>query len=97
MDTLAAAVVSIQDEMQKAREKEQAQKKATQKVIKIPIYHVRAIVPNRAWLESDDGNTVTVKVGDRIYGYGKVELISPKQGMVVTSSGAIIQYGENDS
>lgn len=60
------------------------------------IYHVKAIVPGLAWLEDSDGDTVAVRVGDKLEGYGDVRLISPKQGMVITSSGAVIQYGVND-
>ena len=64
---------------------------------KAPVaYHVRAIVPGRVWLESVDGKNITLRVGDKLTGYGEVRLISPKQGMVVMSNGAVIQYGIND-
>lgn len=99
MDQLASAVVTIQDELQKAKEEAENKKKlkaVKPKSVIVPIYHVRAIVPDRAWLESSEGKTVTVRVGNKLEGYGTVELISPKQGMVVTSSGTIIQYGVND-
>lgn len=62
---------------------------------KMPVYHVKAIVPERAWLESDKGETVSVRVGDVLDDYGVVQAISPKQGIVVTSS-KVIQYGNND-
>lgn len=100
MDQLAGAVVTIQDELTKAQEEAEKQKnlkKAKPKAVKPPpVYHVRAIVPGRAWLETSTGKTVTVRVGNRLEGYGIIEAISPKQGMVVTSSGTIIQYGVND-
>lgn len=60
------------------------------------VYKVKAIVPGMAWLESSEGQTIAVRVGSRLGKYGKVRLISPKQGMVVTSDGSIIQYGAND-
>lgn len=68
------------------------------------IYHVRAIVPGRAWLYATRdrlGATVvlkslTVKVGDRLPGYGRVERISPEQGKVWTRSGRSVTYGSND-
>jgi hypothetical protein len=63
---------------------------------KMVYYKVKAIVPGMAWLESSEGQTVAVRVGSRLGRYGKVRLISPKQGMVVTSYGSIIQYGTND-
>ncbi|EKE01386.1 MAG: IcmG protein [uncultured bacterium] len=62
----------------------------------VAIYHVRAIVPGRVWLESTDGKSVTLRVGDSLEGYGKVEVISPRQGLVIMSNGSYIQYGVND-
>jgi intracellular multiplication protein IcmG len=59
------------------------------------VYHIKAMVPGRAWLEDYMGKTITVRVGDTING-GTIEMISPGQGMIATSSGEIIQYGSND-
>ena len=71
--------------------------KPKKKVVKpLPIYHVRAIVPGRVWLESADGKSVTLRVGDSLEGYGTVDVISPRQGMVLMSNGSYIQYGVND-
>ncbi len=67
------------------------------KVAKLPVaYHIRAIVPGRAWLDSADGRSVTLRVGDKLEGYGEVKTIAPRQGMVVMSNGSIIQYGVGD-
>lgn len=72
-------------------------KPKTKKVAKIPVaYYVRAVVPGRVWLESADGKSVTLRVGDKLKGYGVVQAISPRQGMVVMSNGAVLQYGVND-
>lgn len=71
-------------------------KKVAKKAVAPKQYHVKAIVPGRAWLESSDGNLITLRVGDKLEGYGTIELISPRQGLVVTSTGAQIQYGVND-
>ena len=60
------------------------------------VYHVKAIVPGLAWLESSRGKTVSIRVGDSLAGYGVVQVISPQQGMVITSDGTVIQYGVND-
>jgi hypothetical protein len=71
--------------------------KPKKKAVKpLPIYHIRAIVPGRVWLESADGNSVTLRVGNTLEGYGTVDVISPRQGMVLMSNGSYIQYGVND-
>ena len=70
-----------------------SKKKATKP---LAIYHIRAIVPGRVWLESADGKSVTLRVGNKLEGYGTVEVISPQQGMVLMSDGSYIQYGVND-
>lgn len=60
-------------------------------------YHVKAVVPGRAWLLSSTGKTLTVSNGDEINDYyGKVTLIDSDEGRVVTSSGKVIYYGQDD-
>jgi intracellular multiplication protein IcmG len=61
------------------------------------IYHLKALVPGRAWLQSPEGQTTTVSIGDRLPGYGIIQMINTEQGIVTTSSGALIQYGPKDS
>ncbi|MBA2654554.1 MAG: hypothetical protein H0U71_05760 [Gammaproteobacteria bacterium] len=61
------------------------------------IYQLKALVPGRAWLQSGDGSTTTVSIGDRLPGYGIIQMINVDQGIVTTSSGALIQYGKRDS
>lgn len=61
------------------------------------VYHLRALVPGRAWLESPNGKATTVTIGDRLPGYGIIQMININQGIVTTSSGAIIEYGPRDS
>ncbi|MFA6409014.1 MAG: hypothetical protein WCW01_02400 [Gammaproteobacteria bacterium] len=63
--------------------------------IKRTPYHIKAIITGRAWLEDPKGNTITVRIGDIVNG-ARVEMISPNQGVVLTSSGEMIQYGNND-
>lgn len=60
-------------------------------------YHLKALVPGRAWLQSKEGHSTTVTIGDRLPGYGIIQMINVPQGIVTTSSGAIIQYGPKDS
>jgi|GEM_PF-1161567 len=89
---------NVQSVVSSMNSKSKGKKVVKKEVVASPlaVYHVRAIVPGLAWLEASSGKIVAVRVGDELEGCGKISLISPKQGMVVTSSGAIIQYGVND-
>jgi hypothetical protein len=60
-------------------------------------YFLKAVIKGRAWLESTDGNLITVKEGDAIPEYGTINKIDHNEGWVETSSGLIIGYGRNDS
>ncbi len=60
-------------------------------------YILKALVPGRAWLQSKDGGTIAVTIGDRLPGYGMIQSINVPQGIVTTSSGMLIQYGPRDS
>lgn len=60
-------------------------------------YSLKALVPGRAWLQARDGSTTTVTLGDRLPGYGIIQSINTDQGIVTTSSGALIGYGSKDS
>lgn len=74
---------------------EQPSKPAVQKQAPAREYKltVEAVVPGQAWLLSDNGETITVNVGDQLPNYGQVVSISPYSGEVVTSSGKVITYG----
>jgi hypothetical protein len=63
---------------------------------KVP-YYLKAVIVGRAWLESGDGNLITVKQGDVIPEYGTINKIDHNEGWVETSSGLVIGYGRNDS
>jgi biotin carboxyl carrier protein len=45
-------------------------------------YSVQAIIPGRAWLKSENGNTVTVAEGDTLKDFGRVVKIDPYDGIV---------------
>jgi len=60
-------------------------------------YYIQAVIPGRAWLIATNGSTLTVREGTRIAGYGMVKLIDPNQGRVITSSGQIIRFSQEDS
>lgn len=55
-------------------------------------YFIQALIPGRAWLITPSGHTVTVSVGDHLFGYGTIVRIVPTRGIVMTSSGAILRY-----
>lgn len=57
-----------------------------------PQWYIQAMVPGRAWLVQANGQTTTVSQGTLLYGYGKVTYISVVNGIVRTSSGAIIRF-----
>ncbi|STX28152.1 protein IcmG (DotF) [Legionella beliardensis] len=61
------------------------------------IYYIQAVIPGRAWLIASNGSTLTVREGTNIPGYGVVKLIDPNQGRVLTSSGQIIRFSQQDS
>jgi intracellular multiplication protein IcmG len=61
------------------------------------IYYIQAVIPGRAWLIGTNGSTLTVREGTKIAGYGIVKLIDPLQGRVITSSGQVIRFSQEDS
>jgi len=59
-------------------------------------YNVQAIIPGRAWLKSDNGETLTVAEGDSIKELGRVTKIDPYDGVVEVNTGnktVSISYG----
>ena len=60
-------------------------------------YSLQAVIPGRAWLIATNGATLTVREGSMIAGYGMVKLIDPNQGRVITSSGQVIKFSQDDS
>lgn len=99
MNDLSSSVQDITKQVQQinaSKSKPKQVKKVAKPKPPKDIYHVKAIVPGLAWLESSEGKTISVRVGDTIDGYGVIQLISQQQGMVITSSGSVIQYGVND-
>jgi hypothetical protein len=63
------------------------------------IYSVQAIIPGRAWLKSDSGETVTVAEGDEIKNYGRITKIDPYDGIVQIDVGGrtvSLSYGASN-
>jgi hypothetical protein len=61
-------------------------------------YTVQAIIPGRAWLKSESGETVTVAEGDTIKDVGRVSKIDPYDGIVEIDVGnkiIALTYGGN--
>jgi intracellular multiplication protein IcmG len=59
-------------------------------------YFVQAIIPGRAWLVSNEGRTVTVRVGTLLPGYGRVAKIDAQQGRVEMSSSKVFVFSQSD-
>ena len=60
------------------------------------MFSVQAIIPGRAWLKSENGETVTVAEGDILKNYGKIIKIDPYDGVVqIDASGRVVtlSYG----
>ncbi|NQY41766.1 MAG: hypothetical protein HRT87_00220 [Legionellales bacterium] len=74
--------------------KKEPKKVVKKKIIKEP-YNIIGVIHGRAWLQNNKGNAFTVKIGDKLKGYGKVKLIEPEQGVVITSSGDVLRFKEN--
>lgn len=60
-------------------------------------YNIQAVIPGRAWLIASNGSTITVREGTKIAGYGVVKLIDSMQGRILTSSGQVIRFSQEDS
>lgn len=60
-------------------------------------YYINAVIPGRAWLIGTNGSTLTVREGTKIAGYGTVRLIDSMQGRILTSSGRVIRFSQEDS
>lgn len=61
------------------------------------VYNIQAVIPGRAWLIGSNGSTITVREGTKVAGYGVIKLIDSIQGRVLTSSGQVIRFSQNDS
>ncbi len=60
-------------------------------------YYIQAVIPGRAWIIASNGSTLTVREGTMIPGLGMVKLIDARQGRVITGSGRVIRFSQEDS
>lgn len=95
LSSLSAQIQSTQLSIN-ALQVKQKPKITYHKVHKVPTakWYVQALVPSRAWLVDANGRTITVAKGDLLPGYGRITYISVIHGIVNTSSGAIIRFGD---
>jgi intracellular multiplication protein IcmG len=102
---LSNAVQTVASQLAAQQAAAEAAKQAAQKKIAQqkahpapkPVYFARSMIPGRAWLLTQNGETITVSVGNNLPGYGVVLAIDPIQGTITTSTGAIIGYSPGDS
>src|SRR5207253_1949545 len=47
------------------------------------VYHLRAVLPDRAWVTTRGGETKTITVGDKLTGYGTISSINSQAGFVM--------------
>ncbi len=84
--------------MEKILKEERAKKAAMKKKAAPPVvYYIQAVIPGRAWLITTTGTPKTVRVGTSVPGYGVVQHIDAKQGVILTSSGRAIRFSQDDS
>lgn len=98
LSTIVEKLVKQQAEMGKPKVvKQKVVKKKVQRVVYRPPYDIQAIVPGRAWIETPDGRTITIRTGEKLRGYGVVTVIDAELGIIKTTSGYSITYGRLDS
>lgn len=101
--SVSAGISSLNSTLQKKATPTKTVRRAPRRAYKPRVvaprvnYQLKSVVPGRAWLQGSNGSTQTVKVGDKLQGYGQVTAINTVQGRVVTSSGRTITYGPQDS
>jgi len=83
------------EEAKKAAKKAFYEKKKKEKV-SYATYYIRAMIQGRAWLVGSNDAAFTISTGDQLPGYGQIQNIDPDKGIVMTSSGRMINYMSRD-
>lgn len=102
IDTKLIELQDNQEEMQQQIEQVNEpvmvveEKKAEAKAIVKEKMHAIGIIYGRAWLQKENGSTITVKIGDILPGYGSIKYIEPEQGVVITESGDAIVFHDSE-
>jgi intracellular multiplication protein IcmG len=58
-------------------------------------YTIQAMLPGRAWLITNSGSVMSVRLGEQLPGYGTIDTMDPVEGKILTSSGRIIEYKDS--
>lgn len=104
MQTKQALIISSMDELTKSQKSRPTvihhqEKTYRERVFVGPRYfvhyYIQAIIPGRAWLINSEGQTLTVRLGSSVPGYGSVQAIDPLQGRVRMSSGKILRFNQD--
>ena len=108
INRLNQAITDLTNQLSKQSEEisllmERTKPKRIRRIIRSPvlrelnIYYINAVIPGRAWLIGVNGSTLTVREGTKIPGYGVVRLIDSMEGRILTSSGRVIKFSQEDS
>ena len=60
---------------------------------------MQAIIPGRAWLRTENGETITVAEGDMLKSLGRVTKIDPYDGTILIDTGVkvlTLTYGNGE-
>ncbi len=90
--------VALTSQLQK-HEKKKITPKAKPNLTAMPLvrYFLQAVIPGRAWLIDSNGDTYTVREGSKVANYGMIRYIDAERGRVLTSSGKIISFSQDDN
>lgn len=58
-------------------------------------FHLRAVIPGRAWVMGSNGESDSVVVGTKLKNYGTVTAIEAQAGKLLTSSGKTITFNSD--
>ena len=95
--SLTGSAVRLSEKVTRLEKMNQAQKKQND-INPLPVFYLQSLVSGRAWIYAAiGGNTMSVKLGDTIPGYGQVKKIDFHKGIIWTTSDRQIQYGNNDN
>lgn len=91
LTSMNQSITDINKKMTKTKKKAKVRKQP----VKLINYYLKAMVHGRAWIESEAGDYLTVKVGDKLDTYGVITSFDDINGQIRTSSGRDINYANN--
>ncbi len=94
VSALSSAVNKLTVQLKKLT-KPKAVKKPSKQKLRYTRFSVQAVQPGRAWLLGSNKRFITVSVGDKLRGYGRVQSIDEQQGAVFFDTGKRIQMAPN--